>query len=650
MIGRAQSYGLPTRMARAVHFLLERDGDERHERKLFVLANLLQDYSRIPLTAGPGDILLRAGLAADECYRIIARKLPAPGEHGAVDRQSIRLQIGLVCKRLGVNYPLGEDDASAWARAVDKQWWVRALRKEWTRRFENTAIQLGQVGKGIDPYISRESAWRQAERNEQNAKRLAETEIECVSEGANKGAVITLAQAAAAGMADKSNRRGELMTRVKGFETIATELGHRGLFITLTAPSKYHSVGGRNAKYLDLTPREAQAYLCKVWARIRSALKRARIEVYGFRVAEPHEDGCPHWHLLLFCKRESMRELRNTIRAYALQEDGNEAGAKKQRVKLVTMQSGKGTASGYIAKYISKNIDGKTADGSSMGEHKSFGETEDGGLDLRKLETVQAAEFKGRKLTPSERVTFWSQVHGIRQFQQIGGAPVGVWRELRRIEKDAIQAAPLVIRDAWEAVQKKTDGETVIQADWAAYVKLQGGPACGRDAAIQLWKKQVQVHGRYGIVETDKPCGVWSVTADDIFRIPSVRYEWREVGAAAAPVFPWTRVNNCTEDGEILELDKVEFPAFEEKNFLNLAHWAGREMKKHDPAVDWLRIEEQGAKKEAETKAYADEHVSPMRYADGGGGLASSFYGPPSVADIVTRWTRLQAQKGNSHV
>lgn len=36
-------------------------------------------------------------------------------------------------------------------------------------------------------------------------------------------------------------RRAELMTRMRGFEDLADEMGYTGAFITLTAPSKYHS-------------------------------------------------------------------------------------------------------------------------------------------------------------------------------------------------------------------------------------------------------------------------------------------------------------------------------------------------------------------------------------------------------------------------
>ncbi|WP_438464292.1 replication endonuclease [Marinomonas sp. PE14-40] len=48
--------------------------------------------------------------------------------------------------------------------------------------------------------------------------------------------------------------------------------------------------------------------------------------------------------------------------AYALSEDGNERGAKRYRFKALKMDPAKGDATGYIVKYISKNVHGKNID------------------------------------------------------------------------------------------------------------------------------------------------------------------------------------------------------------------------------------------------------------------------------------------------
>lgn len=49
---------------------------------------------------------------------------------------------------------------------------------------------------------------------------------------------------------------------------------------------------------------------------------------------------------------------RAVINHPAFQEDGNEAGARENRVKFVGINPAKGSATGYVAKYICKNIDG----------------------------------------------------------------------------------------------------------------------------------------------------------------------------------------------------------------------------------------------------------------------------------------------------
>lgn len=46
------------------------------------------------------------------------------------------------------------------------------------------------------------------------------------------------------------------------------------------------------------------------------------------------------------------------LREYALLEDSNEPGAQQYRFKVELIHPNKGSAVGYIAKYISKNIDG----------------------------------------------------------------------------------------------------------------------------------------------------------------------------------------------------------------------------------------------------------------------------------------------------
>lgn len=546
-------YGVPTRMARVIEAAVSLYGGTHvlSAKKMQVIDDLLCDIDRVPLAladgraVGDGALHAAADQAARECYQICTK---------FVTTLAIKMQIDLLCKSKGVAFPVGETDAEIMKRAVCRGWWFRRLKREHIRRFENTSIQIGATGLKNDPYISREAALRQRQWNADNQKLLEYK----VMENEN-GDRFTMAELAAKGTGNKTIRRGELMLRIRGFEEIASMLNHAAMFWTITCPSKFHATGGTNAKYNGATPRQAQAYLSKTWARMRAAFKRARIMPYGFRIAEPHSDGCPHWHMLFFVEPEKVARMTEIVMRYALAEDGSEPGAQENRVKLVRIEAGKGTAAGYIAKYVSKNIDGE-----GVGDHKTF--------EAGQTYTVGSDMFGNQEITPSQRVTYWSQVHGIRQFQQIGGAPVTVWREFRRLTADAIIHAPAAIQAAYNACQKvvSDDPATAKQADFAAYVMAQGGPQVGRSYAIRIAVEPVTVTGKYATYQAQKPIGIYAVQEPEVI-YKSVRYVWVEVtsGASNATTLcgagrvlnavglsgggefasPWTGVNNCTEPG-----------------------------------------------------------------------------------------------------
>lgn len=550
--------GLPKRWGPRLSSLKKSD---LHPASRDLVWEIQNEKQKLPIIASEGRIEFEAKKAAKACYEICEREK---------ETSSILSGISRICFLYGVNDPQGETEEEQIKRAIDHVWWRRQLRKEVSRRLEHTSIKLGFTGLKTGPYISNESALKQLKRNIQNAKLLEATELEN-----ENGQTYKMSELAALGPANKEIRRGELMVRIRGFEEIAKDCGHIGQFWTITCPSEFHSVGGENQKYNGATPREAQAYLVHVWALIRSRLAKQGLKMYGFRIAEPHTDGCPHWHMLLFVgptqqpddptkKRfiqrtaeQAATRIRRVITVLSRAHSPHEAGAKQNRIKLIRIEAGKGTAAGYIAKYVAKNIDG-----ANVGEHK----TKDG--------IVIIPDMLGRhEITPSQRVTLWAQVHGIRQFQQIGGAPIGTWRELRRIKADTVQDAPELVKSAWRAVQKIASDDPAIakQADFAEYVRVQGGPFIGRSAEIQLAKKEQMIDGRYSKKIEERPCGIyWRRVKNAVYE--SVRYLWTRKYAVAFD-FPRTGVNNCTEiDARLskkmhaatlrlaVEVKKKEFP------------------------------------------------------------------------------------------
>jgi hypothetical protein len=242
--------------------------------------------------------------------------------------------------------------------------------------------------------------------------------------------------------------------------------------------------------------------------------------------------------MLLFVDPARVNDMEMIVTAYAIKEDEEERGAHENRVKLVRIEAGKGTAAGYIAKYVSKNIDG-----TGVGDHKTF---ENG-----TTYTIAPDLFGNVELTPSARVTYWSQVWGIRQFQQIGGAPVGVWRELRRVKGETLLNAPEAVRAAHAAAQKieSTDPNVAKQADWAEYLWAQGGPDVTRRAlAVRLAERGTMINGRYKVGEQKKPVGVFaSAYPKEVYE--GVHYRWTITdgrSSAASTGRPRTGVNNCT--------------------------------------------------------------------------------------------------------
>ncbi|EKN3477678.1 replication endonuclease, partial [Yersinia enterocolitica] len=313
-------------------------------------------------------------------------------------------------------------------------------------------------------------------------------------------------------------------------EKYAAGQKHVGMFLTITTPSKYHPtrVVGKgdnekvqlNHKWNDeaYSPKDGQRYLCKIWSKMRTAFKDNELSVYGMRVVEPHHDGTPHWHMMLFCQRRQRQQVIDIMRRYALKEDGDERGAAKYRFECKHMN--KGGAAGYIAKYIAKNIDGYALEGER--DHET-----------------------GELLTDSAAaVTAWAATWRIPQFRPIGLPSMGVYRECRRIRSISLAET---FDETVEAVRHAAD-----EGDFAAYIMAQGGTNCGNQT-VRLAKRVADELNAYD-EEVQKVVGIYAphLGADHIHETRTT--QWRIVAGAvdvelltlkSASGAPRSPVNNC---------------------------------------------------------------------------------------------------------
>ena len=354
---------------------------------------------------------------------------------------------------------------AAVARMQDPEWWQRQIRKAYRRYKEHVAILIGKVRKGVSAYISHQSLSDYRARKRASAAWLKTM----FAINPELGLEIPLAEAVGSSVSNPEIRRVELMVRMRGFEELAEEQGFVGEFYTWTAPSRFHPCRtGRNGKVIDnpkyqgAMPRETQEYISGQWAKARAKLARLNVRIFGFRVVEPHHDATPHWHMLLFVHPEQRRLLRWVLRKYACEHDKQELEKSyKPRFDWREIDPSKGSATGYIAKYIAKNIDG----------HKV-------GID----------EETGSEATDSApAVAAWASYWAIRQFQQVGGPSVSVWRELRRL-REATQNPIL------ESARRAAD-----QGKWADFANAMGGIHLQRkDHCIKLQHLLKEEASKYG--------------------------------------------------------------------------------------------------------------------------------------------------------
>lgn len=353
-------------------------------------------------------------------------------------------------------------------RMVSRTWWTRRARRKLDRDIETAAIIAGRVRRGVSPYVSARNLQRGEEADERNRQTLLQ--MEAVNE---LGETFSVADLAEKSTANPHIRQCELMVRLKGCETLADRLGWVGLFVTWTCPSRFHRFQTReggavypNPKWdgEQIMPRAAQAYLRKAWASCRALLAKTHARYFGIRVAEPHHDGCPHWHMLLFVSHERQAEVLDVMRRCALNDSPDEPGAQAHRFKVEVIDKAKGGATAYVAKYVSKMTTARGLD--RVTERGDDGERHDNG----------AAPYESAR-----RARRWASVHGIRQFQFFGLPPVGLYRELRRLDAEVpreVEGRPPLPAKAWIAMERARACADV--GDYAGHVAAVGGAAVPR--------------------------------------------------------------------------------------------------------------------------------------------------------------------------
>lgn len=437
----------------------------------------------------------------------------------------------------------------ALARLRCANWWYRKLwrlRCEW-REAQLRAVCL--VHKHASVYISQDALVHKREQRRKAMEFFKAHEL--VNED---GVILSMEDVITASNSNPKHRRNEMMACAKGLEQLAELRGDCAVFYTITCPSKYHatlSSGMPNPKWNHTTPRETSDYLVNLFASIRKALHRQGLRWYGLRVAEPHHDGTVHWHLLCFMRKKDRKQITTIMRNFAIRTDRAELGPGlgkniKPRFDVELITKSKGSPTSYIAKYVSKNIDGR-------------------GL----KDTISKETGKSLKDTV-ENVTAWASLHRVQQFRFFGIPSRQAYRELRLLAGQMSRKG--VTGRKTPRINDKAVDDVLSAADagcFATYISKQGG--------VLIPRKYHIVRTAYTSSETPNDYGdhctqiygIWSPRLGTNSRICTHVGDWKmvrktdsnapneatnatggdrfgvDLDRQGGPSAPWTRGNNC---------------------------------------------------------------------------------------------------------
>lgn len=428
----------------------------------------------------------------------------------------IQRQLRRIAKRHYIELPNKAGLQQVINRLSDSSWWRRALRKRF-RAVEYAAIQTGAVHAHAGKYVSDKTMSRAI----RDKRRIDELLASLVAINQTTGEMLPMDELAAQSLSNPQNRRMAMMARIKGIESFEKEQGCIALFLTITCPSRMHarhSTGAPNARYDGTGPRQAQAYLNGVWRRAKRKLDHEGVTLSGLRVAEPHHDGCPHWHVLTFVKPEHADTLTQVMRSYALCDSPSEPGATERRFKVERIDPARGSAVGYVAKYVAKSIDGE-----GVGTDDETGAT-------------------GADAAP--RIVAWARTWAIRQFQFFGVPPITPTREMFRIDRLNVPSRGL--QSAHQAAKENDYGKWLQVSD-----EFQLGFKTTYTERNSTRYEGETVQRLKGIVARSNDL---QLPANLTTRVDEWRIEPRKADVASAEVFPpWTRFNNCAP------IDSIEF-------------------------------------------------------------------------------------------
>jgi hypothetical protein len=440
---------------------------------------------------------------SEEDVRALAMKL-------AREEMPALLKLRLAEKLLGIEIP-GKTQSAQLARLFDARYWRRALRVRILRAREHFFLRLHLIGRRGEAYASDATvAVRTAQLKRQAAWMKDTVLIACyslpVAYGEKPYEPLTLEQVAPG----PKERFAKLYTFVKAVDVLGQEAGLSSAMVTLTLEPEWHpNPSHGQASWNGASPRDAHRSLCHRWQAILRDLHRVGIRLSGLRVAEPHKDACPHWHIWLLYRPEHESRILAVIMKYF---------PHKLKIRAPSRKGTKNTADdvmfdtrehllGDAPRALTHAEEGAQVEVSRINRDISSGasyamkyllKTVDAGDELNKQAGLfpddddAMREKKRRHQDSAKRVDAYRSVWGLNQGQLFGIAKcLTAWDELRRL---TVAPKHRLLKKLW-ALARGGEEEGRIEAgagqrgDAVGFIKALGGLDARRNAKAKTGRR-----------------------------------------------------------------------------------------------------------------------------------------------------------------
>ena len=397
---------------------------------------------------------------------------------------------------------------SQFARLGDARFWRRSIRTTLMREREHFFLRLKLVGVSGERYVSDAQVMTRLAQLRRQRQWMEETVLVPRYLSSAEGfKPLTLASVAG----DPRKRFAKLYTFVKAMESLAQDAGLVSALVTLTALPEWHpNPSHGDNSWNGANPREAHQHIAECWNAVQSELYKRGVGISGMRVVEPHQDGCPHWHVWLIYRPEVENDILAALlrhfpgklklrspsrkgqrphgkdviyetRADVLAGNSRPLHTPKEGAQVEVSRIDPTISSGasYAMKYLLKTVDGGE---SLVREVDLFGERSNA---ARTEDEIKAAEDKRRKHEQAvERVDGWRALWGMNSAMLFGVARcLSAWDELRRLPTPPTNGRLFRL---WVLARGSEKAGRIVagsgqQGDAKAFLQALGGITAARD-------------------------------------------------------------------------------------------------------------------------------------------------------------------------